>query len=36
MTINQNGVDDHTAILRLLARLISQQMKPSLQALRGC
>ncbi len=35
MTINQNGVNDHTAILRLLARLISQQMKPNLQALRG-
>jgi len=35
MTINQNGVDDHSALLRLLARLISQQLKTDLQALRG-
>lgn len=36
MTINQVGVDDHSAILRLLARLISQQCRPDLKTLRGC
>lgn len=35
MTINQSGLGDHSAILRLLARLISHGFKPDLTALKG-
>jgi len=35
ISINQNSVDDHVSILRLLARLVSHQVPVDLKVLRG-
>lgn len=35
ISINQNNVDDHVSILRLLARLVSHQIPVDLKALKG-